>query len=115
MFLYMRTNSFDSDAWFTFMNNEGYNFSPSKQLTVDQFVLYRKRMEALQPIAPELRLLGLKYLPDYLIHWSKSKLLIQEVLSLREFLKSTNRDEAEKLQGFITVIFMKSVILTFFA
>jgi len=86
------------------MQNEGYSFTPCGQLTVDEFIRYRERIELLQPIAPELRLLGLNYLPDYLLEWAKCKRLVEEVLSMREFLKVTNRDEMEKLQGLFFIL-----------
>jgi hypothetical protein len=92
-----------SDAWYTFMQNEGYAFDSSRQLSAEQFMSFKAKHEQLQPIAPELRLLGLQYLPDYLLNWAKCKAVVQEVLSLRDFLKITNRDEVEKLQGFITI------------
>lgn len=85
------------------MQNEGYKFDSSRQLSSDQFMSFRAKFEELQPIAPELRLLGLQYLPDYLLHWAKCKAVVQEVLSLRDFLKTTNRDEVEKLQGLLHV------------
>lgn len=100
--------SSSSDAWYTYMQNEGYKFNSSRQIASDQFMLYREKIEHLQPIAPELRLLGLQYLPQDLLHWASCKTIVQEVLALRDFLKTTNRDEAEKLQG---ILILLSIVL----
>jgi hypothetical protein len=73
---------------------------PEPQIDMEGFVQYRQQLELKnQFLSKELEILGMDYLPSYLVEWKKLKNMIQEVIGIRPFIKTFSKEEIVSLQG----------------
>ena len=79
------------ESWKMYMDDAGIKTDKCGRLGVYEFVRYRELIEMRQPLARELSLAGIGYLPALLKQWALLKVLIAEVLAVRSEARS--RDE----------------------
>ena len=72
---------------------------PEPQIDIDGYVRYRQQIEYKQNLSRELEILGIPYLPNYLMEWKKLKKAINEILEIRPFVKTFTKEELTELDG----------------
>lgn len=90
------------ESWRMYMDDAGIATDAYGRLDVEAFVQYRALIEPQQPLARELRMAGLGFLPALLQQWSTLKVLIAEVLAAR----SEARAQDERGLGYDEVQFV---------
>jgi hypothetical protein len=73
------------------------------RLNQESFLQFRQQIEEKQPLTRELEILGLSYLPSYLLEWKKLKSTIQEIEAIRPFVKTVSKEELSELKGMIAI------------
>jgi len=71
------------ESWQLYMSDAGIQTDALGRLEINSFIKYRELIEPRQPLARELELLKLGFLPKKMKLWSLTKSLIKEVLSFR--------------------------------
>ena len=91
------------ESWRMYMDDAGIATDAYGRLDVDAFVQYRALIEPQQPLARELRMAGLGFLPPLLQQWSMLKVLIAEGLPA----SSEARGQDERALGYAQVQFVQ--------
>lgn len=81
----------DWNAWKIYMDDLGVKTDSAGKVNREGFNEYRKVIELEQPLAAELRILGLSYLPKLQSQWRVINAMIQDVYHHRQ-ISGTNRD-----------------------
>ena len=100
------------ESWRMFMDDAGISTDASGRINVDTFVRLRELMEMRQPLARELALVRMSFLPALLRRWSFINILIGEVLSIRsearsEDVRGLNYDETQFVLANAGIVFTR--------
>lgn len=100
------------ESWRMFMDDAGIKTDEHGRINLENFVKLRELIEMKQPLARELKMVELGFLPPLLKEWSEIKTLVSEVMSVRSEARAQdsrglNYDEAQYVLANAGIVFTR--------